>query len=104
MLGNSHFSETVGNLNSVSGYDILNLKKDYHSHPGTSVVDDRASGQIGDQGYSSRIIYKFLDAGKKDYSTHPTFYIYRPALSKKFQYSPWSDKFNERKVKTSNGL
>jgi|TARA_B100000378_G_scaffold241533_1_gene210387 hypothetical protein len=104
VLGNSHFSETVGNLNSVSGYDILDLKKDYHSHPGTSVVDDRASGQIGDQGYSSRIIYKFLDAGKKDYSTHPTFYIYRPALSKKFQYSPWSDKFNERKVKTSNGL
>lgn len=104
VLGNNHFSETVGTLTGVSGYDILDLKKDYHSHPGTSPTDDRASGQIGDQGWASSVIWKFLNGGVKDYSKHPTFHIYRPALSKGFQYSPWKAKFNEKKVKKSSDL
>jgi len=104
VLGNNHFSETVAGLNNISGYNILDLKKDYHTHPGTANVDDRASGDIGDQGYSSRIIWKFLGAGVKDYSKHPTFHIYRPALNKTFQYSPWDKKFNEKKVRSAKDL
>ncbi|WOI21613.1 RHS repeat-associated core domain-containing protein [Nonlabens ulvanivorans] len=103
IIGNSHFSETVARFNSVSGYNILHLKRFYHSHPGTSTADDVASNEYGDQGVATNIIYKFLDA-KIDYNRHPTFHIYRPDLNKKFDYNPWQVKFNERNVKTYRGL
>jgi RHS repeat-associated protein len=96
ILGTSHFSESVGGLNGVSGYDILDLQIDYHSHPGSgSPVDDVASGMIGDQGYASGIVRTFLKNGV-DYKNHPQFRIYRPHVAKpyRFNYSPWKTKFN----------
>lgn len=103
LVGTNHYSESVASLYGVAGYSATSLLLDYHSHPGTSPSDDVASGMIGDQGAANRIIWKFLDK-KIPYSKHPKFKIYRPALNKRFEYSPWSKKFNSKKVKTIKDL
>jgi hypothetical protein len=102
-IGNNHFSEATTGFSKISGTNILDLVKKYHSHPGTASPDDVASGYMGDQGNASSTIQTFLD-NNIPYSKHPTFSIYRPSLSKTFDYSPWSNKFNERQVKTPNQL
>ncbi|TYA56796.1 JAB-like toxin 1 domain-containing protein [Formosa maritima] len=102
-IGNNHFSEATMGFSAISGSNILDLVRKYHSHPGTASPDDVASGYSGDQGNASSTIQTFLDNGIP-YSRHPTFSIYRPALNKKFDYSPWNNKFNEQKVKTPSQL
>jgi RHS repeat-associated protein len=105
VIGTNHFSETVASLNKVVGYSILDLQMDYHSHPGTSLSDDMASGTDGDQGHASWIVHQFLNAGI-DYKMHPKFRIYRPdtRLQYRFDYSPWQTKFNQLKVRTFKDL
>jgi len=103
LIGNNHFSEAVGSMTDVAGYNIKDLKRDYHSHLGTTNTDNQASGQMGDQGHASRIIQELLNQ-KIDYSNHPKFFIYMPQLESKFQYNPWNNKFNIKNVKNANDL
>lgn len=113
-LGTNHYS---GAVNSYSlCLSNLTLLESYHSHPGTSSVDDVASGysradiqrmakqgfnpeNYGDISNTYRIYNELINAAKispdNGYKGAPKFYIYRPHVKKPyyFQYDPWNTKF-----------
>ncbi len=110
VIGTNHFSESVADLNKISGYNLMDLRIDYHTHPGYSPVDDFASGKkvYGDMGRASDIINKFKE-NKINSSNHPKFYILRP-FNKipyeafKFEYNQYYDQINPRKVRKAKDL
>ncbi|MFK8267145.1 hypothetical protein [Capnocytophaga cynodegmi] len=98
-IGTFNNSEYAGNFPPPEGYTNLDLATHFHSHPGTSERDDKASGlstKIGDIAFSSYYVNLFLKNGKK---LMPAFVIYRPhkldnrgnLVPYKFQYTPWYD-------------
>ena len=113
-LGTNRYSSAV---NSFSfGLSNLTLQESYHSHPGTSQIDDVASGysqsdiqrlaklgfapqNYGDISNTHKIYDELINAGKispdNGYKGAPKFYIYRPHVKKPyyFQYDPWNTKF-----------
>lgn len=104
-LGTLYENALVGGLLKVSGHKLKDISFDYHCHPGRGKGGDVASGQIGDQGFASQQVRKLRKAGVPD-TEMPKYYIYRPHVDEpyRFEYSPWNDKFNERKVKTWKNL
>ena len=106
VLGTVNYSEAAGTFPPPAEYSILDLKINYHSHPGTSPVDDKASGDLGVFGdtVTANWYYDyFKKAGKK---IVPSFMIYRPhqSPSYSFQYTNKITKENIRIIKNISDL
>ena len=106
ILGTVNYSETAGTFPPPAEYSILDLKINYHSHPGTAPVDDKASGDLGGFGdiVTANWYYDyFKKAGKK---IVPSFMIYRPhqSPSYSFQYTNKITKENIRIIKNISDL
>ena len=106
VLGTVNYSDAAGTFPPPSEYSILDLKINYHSHPGTSPVDDKASGDLGVFGdtVTANWYYDyFKKAGKK---IVPSFMIYRPhqSPSYSFQYTNKITKENIRIIKNISDL
>ena len=90
-LATSNFSESPGVVPVPDGFSFFDLKINYHSHPGSTPRDDKASAQvddaIGDLPQANGYYDKFLSAKERNL---PAFIIYRPHREKipyKFQYT-----------------
>lgn len=106
VLGTVNYSEAAGTFPPPAEYSILDLKINYHSHPGTAPVDDKASGDLGGFGdtVTANWYYDyFKKAGKK---IVPSFMIYRPhqSPSYSFQYTNKITKENIRIIKNISDL
>ena len=106
VLGTVNYSDAAGTFPPPAEYSILDLKINYHSHPGTSPVDDKASGDLGVFGdtVTANWYYDyFKKAGKK---IVPSFMIYRPhqSPSYSFQYTNKITKENIRIIKNISDL
>ena len=106
VLGTVNYSDAAGTFLPPAEYSILDLKINYHSHPGTSPVDDKASGDLGVFGdtVTANWYYDyFKKAGKK---IVPSFMIYRPhqSPSYSFQYTNKITKENIRIIKNISDL
>ena len=106
VLGTVNYSDAAGTFPPTAEYSILDLKINYHSHPGTSPVDDKASGDLGVFGdtVTANWYYDyFKKAGKK---IVPSFMIYRPhqSPSYSFQYTNKITKENIRIIKNISDL
>ena len=106
VLGTVNYSEAAGTFPPPAEYSILDLKINYHSHPGTAPVDDKASGDFGGFGdtVTANWYYDyFKKAGKK---IVPSFMIYRPhqSPSYSFQYTNKITKENIRIIKNISDL
>ena len=91
ILATSNFSESPGVVPVPDGFSFFDLKIHYHSHPGSTPRDDKASAQvddaIGDLPQANGYYDKFLSAKERNL---PAFIIYRPHREKvpyKFQYT-----------------
>ena len=106
VLGTVNYSDAAGTFLPPAEYSILDLKINYHIHPGTSPVDDKASGDLGVFGdtVTANWYYDyFKKAGKK---IVPSFMIYRPhqSPSYSFQYTNKITKENIRIIKNISDL
>ena len=106
VLGTVNYSEAAGTFPPPAEYSILDLKINYHSHPGTAPVDDKASenlGGFGDTVTANWYYDYFKKAGKK---IVPSFMIYRPhqSPSYSFQYTNKITKENIRIIKNISDL
>jgi RHS repeat-associated protein len=93
-------------LRRTGGFSLEQLSFDYHSHPGgPSKTGDVASDGYGDQGAASRQVTKLLNS-KVPYDQLPRYFIYRPHVPQqyRFEYSPWKNKFNSKKVNSWKDL
>jgi len=98
-------SEAVRSLNSISGYDILDLRKDFHSHPGYSQADDYASGKksYGDMQIAGKILNVFKE-NNVNVKNYPRFFILRPFNkipyeAYRFEYNQFNNRFNSKRVR-----
>ena len=106
VLGTVNYSDAAGTFPPPAEYSILDLKINYHSHPGTAPVDDKASedlGGFGDTVTANWYYDYFKKAGKK---IVPSFMIYRPhqSPSYSFQYTNKITKENIRIIKNISDL
>ena len=98
VLGTVNYSEAAGTFPPPAEYSILDLKINYHSHPGTSPVDDKASGDLGGFGdtVTANWYYDyFKKAGKK---IVPSFMIYRPHQSPSYSFQ-YTNKITEENIR-----
>jgi len=98
ILGTVNYSEAAGTFPPPAEYSILDLKINYHSHPGTAPVDDKASedlGGFGDTVTANWYYDYFKKAGKK---IVPSFMIYRPHQSPSYSFQ-YTNKITEENIR-----